>query len=306
MPTSSSTTESNTKASVEATVVMNSRPQTAANSAVVRSVDRELLQCLRSGESKAIGDLTQQLGVTATAVRQRVERLLEVGLIAREKVVAGRGRPTYRYVLTPAGYRRAGADATELAEAMWAEIVAMADGETRENLISAIASRLGRQFAAALREGSNREPSTASGESTTSDPATEEVRADETEAVAHSATCSCHQSTDSESFHLRMQRLTSMLQNKEISASLIEPDSDEDGVLPVLDIEACPFPSLTAAAGDRSMCRLEEQMLSEALGEDVHLSSCRLDGDSCCQFTTKSDLESEASTKPDSSKTDSA
>jgi hypothetical protein len=33
------------------------------------------------------------------------------------------------------------------------------------------------------------------------------------------------------------------------------------------------------------MCRLEEQMISEALGHEVQLSSCRLDGDSCCQFT---------------------
>jgi predicted ArsR family transcriptional regulator len=33
------------------------------------------------------------------------------------------------------------------------------------------------------------------------------------------------------------------------------------------------------------MCRLEEQMISEALGQPVHLSSCRLDGDACCQFS---------------------
>ncbi|MFG0263728.1 MAG: helix-turn-helix transcriptional regulator [Rhodopirellula sp. JB055] len=271
MATSSSTSDSTSDPSSERPVsVATSRAQAAVNASAVRSVDRELLQCLRSGEPKAIGELTKQLGVTATAVRQRVERLLEVGLIAREKVVAGRGRPTYHYVLTPAGYRRAGADATELAEAMWAEIVAIPDGDVREKLISAIASRLGRQFAAALQ-------SDADGlmDHDKNKPA-----------------CSCQTNDGDEvSFQERMQRLTSMLQTKEISASLIEATSQTDGVLPVLDIEACPYPSLTAAAGDRSMCRLEEQMLSEALGEDVHLSSCRMDGDSCCQFSTKSDSD---------------
>lgn len=271
MATSPSTSDSTTDTSTEGPIsVVTSRSQPAVNAAAVRSVDRELLLCLRSGKPKAIGDLTEQLGVTATAVRQRVERLLEVGLIAREKVVAGRGRPTYHYILTPAGYRRAGADATELAEAMWAEIVAMADGDVREQLITAIASRLGRQFAAALR-------------------------GDADGVAVHDEkkpSCSCQQiGADQDSFQERMQRLTAMLQTKEISASLIEPASQQDGVLPVLDIEACPYPSLTAAAGDRSMCRLEEQMLSEALGEDVHLSSCRMDGDSCCQFSTKSDNE---------------
>ena len=37
------------------------------------------------------------------------------------------------------------------------------------------------------------------------------------------------------------------------------------------------------------MCRLEEQMISEALGQPVHLSSCRLDGDACCQFSAVTD-----------------
>ena len=41
----------------------------------------------------------------------------------------------------------------------------------------------------------------------------------------------------------------------------------------------------TDESDQRAMCRLEEQMISEALGQPVHLSSCRLDGDSCCQFS---------------------
>nr|WP_146579383.1 MarR family transcriptional regulator [Neorhodopirellula pilleata] len=220
----------------------------------VRSVDRELLLCLRSGEPKTIGELTEMLGVTATAVRQRVERLLETGLIDREKVVAGRGRPTFRYLLTVAGYRRAGADTTELAEAMWQEILNLPDGEVREGLVSAIAKRMGRQYAMAMKTGE----------------------------------------TPDGPLAMRMQQLSAMLQRREIPAVVSSSHSRSgEADLPVLDIEACPYPSLTDASGDRTMCRLEEKMLSEALGKQVHLSSCRLDGDACCQFSSN---ESESET----------
>lgn len=205
----------------------------------LRSVDRELLLALRRGDAMTVGELTGSLGVTATAVRQRVERLLEKGLIDREKVVAGRGRPTYRYCLTVAGYRRVGANPSELADAMWHEILAIPDGELRERLVSAVAGRLGRQFAAGV------------------DAETRPV-----------------------SFEARMRRLADLLAAREIDSEV-----SRRGGLPVLDIGCCPFPSLTDESDERVMCRLEEQMLSEALGQPVHLSSCRLDGDQCCQFT---------------------
>ena len=209
----------------------------------LRSVDRELLIALRGADSVGIGDLIDSLGVTATAVRHRIDRLLEMGLIEREKVVAGRGRPTYRYRLTVTGHRRAGANPTEIADAMWREILDLDDSAAREHLMTAIAHRLGRQFAAVINED--------------------------------------------ESFEDRVQRLSEML-----TARHIDCDVTKLGQLPVLDIGACPYPTLTDTSDDRSMCRLEEQMFSEALGQPVHLSSCRLDGDSCCQF---SPVESETS-----------
>ena len=207
--------------------------------AQLRSVDRELLMALRRSEAMTVGELTESLGVTATAVRQRVERLLDRGLIDRDKVVAGRGRPTYRYRLTVAGHRCLGANPSELADAMWHEILALPDGQLRDRLISAVAARLGRQFS-----------------------------------VGDTAEAS------QESFEGRMRRLAEMLAAREIDSEV-----SRSGGLPVLDIGSCPFPSLTDDSDERVMCRLEEQMLSEALGQPVHLSSCRLDGDHCCQFT---------------------
>lgn len=209
----------------------------------VRGVDRELLLCLRDGDAKTIGELMDRLDVTATAVRQRVDRLLGLGLIDREKIVAGRGRPTFRYALTAAGSKRAGADVADLAESMWREILRLPAGEVRDRLISGVAQRLGRQYADAMRNA---------------------VQAGEL------------------SLSERLHLLSGLLRGHEIPAHV-----HQAGGLPVLDITACPYPNLTDDSSDRSMCRLEEQMLSEALGESVHLSSCRLDGDACCQFSSR-------------------
>ncbi len=208
----------------------------------LRFVDRQLLSAMRDGSSFTIGELTYALEVTATAIRQRIDRMLEVGLIAREKVVAGRGRPTFTYSLTVAGHRSTGANPVELADAMWQAILQIPDSCVRNDLLASVATRLGRQFASQM-----------------SLPASED------------------------SLKNRLQRLSEMM-----TARHMESEVSLDGELPVLDMNVCPFPSLTDASSDRAMCRLEEQMISEAIGTPVHLSSCRLDGDPCCQFSASS------------------
>ncbi|QDT09440.1 helix-turn-helix transcriptional regulator [Planctomycetes bacterium K23_9] len=226
---------------------MTNPPTTCNKPNEIRSIDRDLLVAMRQltvgqTDSVGVGELTELLGVTATAIRQRIERLLAMGLIDREKVSAGRGRPTFRYRLTVAGHRSVGANATALADAMWREILELDDPVARDHLLAGIATRLGKQYAA-------------------------DVRA----AAAES---------DGESFNTRMQRLSDLLTNRQMITHITQT-----GELPVLDIGACPYPTLTDVSDDRSMCRLEEQMFSEALGQKVELSSCRLDGDSCCQFS---------------------
>ncbi|MEM1227403.1 MAG: winged helix-turn-helix transcriptional regulator [Planctomycetota bacterium] len=223
-----------------------------AGGSSVRHIDRELLMCLRSGESQSIGELMSSLGVTATAVRQRVDRLLELGLIDREKIVAGRGRPSFRYLLTVDGFRAAGANTSDLAEAMWREILSFDDSEARSRLISGIARRMGGQIGHSIAPPASLDEDVARFDSETP------------------------------RFSERMRSVAQVLRDREVSVEFAEV-----GDLPVLDIAACPYPSLTDASDDRSMCRLEEEMLSEALGETVRLSQCRLDGDSCCQFSTE-------------------
>ena len=222
-----------------------------------RSSDAELLRLLRDGEPKTVDDLKQELGVTATAVRQRIERLLASGLIDREKVVVGRGRPNFRYTLTLDGYRFAGSDAGEFAEAMWREIMLLRDSPIRRRLISAIARRLGKMYAGRL-DGAK----AGSGHSAGADDS----------------------ATAGVAMLQRMRSLSDLLIRNHISAA-VHVDGAATSRLPVLDICACPYPTLRDTPSDRSLCKMEEEMLSEALGAPVQLTSCRLDGEQSCQFT---------------------
>ena len=215
-------------------------PNGKPDNSVVRSVDRELLRVMPAGELIGVGVLIDKLGVTATAVRQRIDRLLDRGLIERQKVVAGRGRPTYQYRLTDQGRRINSADSTELAEAMWQELLSIEDPELRDRMLMGIAKRLGKEYAARL----------------------EDAKLDADAPLED-----------------RMRLLSELLSDRRVNSDVISA-----GALPVLDISSCPFPTLTDGVSDHSMCRLEELLLSEALGEPVQLSQCRMDGDSCCQF----------------------
>ena len=234
--------------------VINHPPATADTS--VRDVDRDLLVAMRDGQTAGIGELTQRLQVTATAIRQRIERLLEARLIDREKSVAGRGRPTYHYCINNAGRQVIGADPSDLVQAMWEEILAIEDPQLRDLMLQRVAERLGREYAAQLDD---------------------EAPLDE-----------------------RMQRLSALLASRRVSSDVIS-----SGELPVLDIGTCPFPTLADGTNDHSMCRLEEKVLSEALGEQLQLSQCRLDGDACCQFSpaeqTASTDQPQATKQPASS-----
>src|SRR6476661_1758074 len=81
----------------------------------VRPIDQAVLDLLRSHQGMTVQDLIDRLEVTATAVRQRLDRLVQVELIERRKVVAGRGRPQFRYFLTALGMRYASASYASLA-----------------------------------------------------------------------------------------------------------------------------------------------------------------------------------------------
>jgi DeoR family transcriptional regulator, suf operon transcriptional repressor len=70
--------------------------------------DADLLDLLKQSGPLGVADLARALEVTATAVRQRLIRLLSKELIQREVVRNGRGRPKHRYWLTEKGVRETG------------------------------------------------------------------------------------------------------------------------------------------------------------------------------------------------------
>ena len=79
------------------------------------SSDKAMLDVLRQNGAVTISVLVAEMGVTATAVRQRLQRLMADGLIERQAENKGRGRPNHRYSLTEKGERSAGTNFADMA-----------------------------------------------------------------------------------------------------------------------------------------------------------------------------------------------
>ncbi len=109
----------------------------------VTDSDEYVLNLLRKRGGAEISELGQALGVTATAVRQRLARLMDDGLVCREEVVrGGRGRPSHRYRLTEKGTRSSGNNYAELVDVLWAEIRSIENPDVRGGLLKRIAKQL--------------------------------------------------------------------------------------------------------------------------------------------------------------------
>ena len=108
----------------------------------VESSDIGLLDLLRKRGSLTIAQLKSAMGVTNTAVRQRLVRLLAQGDIERQTERGLRGRPLHRYSLTEKGRRRAGENFADLAMALWQEIREIDDPQVRRGLLQRISRRL--------------------------------------------------------------------------------------------------------------------------------------------------------------------
>ncbi len=120
--------------------------------------DRNILDYLRRHGASTTSDLMEFAGVTATAIRQRVNRLMGQGLVLQSLAeTRGRGRPTHCYSLSPSGERASGDNFQDLATVLWNEIRAVKDSEVRQGLLKRIVVRFaeayrGRVQGANLRE----------------------------------------------------------------------------------------------------------------------------------------------------------
>ena len=108
--------------------------------------DRSLIDFLRRSGASTISDLVDFAGVTATAIRQRLNRLMEQGLVARNAEAIGRGRPTHRYSLTSAGMRVGGNNYEDLAGVLWSEVRSVENPDVRHGLLKRIVGRLAQSY----------------------------------------------------------------------------------------------------------------------------------------------------------------
>ena len=112
------------------------------------SNDRQFLDRLHRLESGTVPEICEEIGVTATAVRQRLNRLQGLGFVTRETVRCGRGRPHHAYRITDAGTRELGDNYADLAMILWNEVRNIEPIEVRvrilERVQGSLADRYGR------------------------------------------------------------------------------------------------------------------------------------------------------------------
>lgn len=109
---------------------------------VTEQSDAGLMDLLREAGSLGIAELAAAMHVTATAIRQRLVRLMAEGLIERDLAKTSRGRPSHRYRLTEKGIRQSGSNFADLAIALWQEIRQIKDPEVRSGLLRRIAQAM--------------------------------------------------------------------------------------------------------------------------------------------------------------------
>lgn len=104
--------------------------------------DKTMLDYMRREGAATVSALVNEMGVTATAVRQRLARLMADGLVQRQTERKSRGRPNHRYSLTEKGERAAGTNFADMAIVLWEEVKSVEVASVRRGLLKRIADRL--------------------------------------------------------------------------------------------------------------------------------------------------------------------
>lgn len=108
----------------------------------IETSDKGMLDYMRREGAVTISSLVKEMGVTATAVRQRLHRLMADGLVERRTERLNRGRPNHRYSLTEKGERAAGTNFADMAMVLWEEVKNIPDDNIRRGLLKRLATRL--------------------------------------------------------------------------------------------------------------------------------------------------------------------
>jgi predicted ArsR family transcriptional regulator len=107
------------------------------------SSDRALLDLIRRDGPLTVVEMASRLGVTATAIRNRLTRLLGTGLVERHSKHQDRGRPRHTYQASVEAQKRLGQNYTDLALVLWDELMStVADRKLRRLLFIRVTDRL--------------------------------------------------------------------------------------------------------------------------------------------------------------------
>lgn len=104
--------------------------------------DREFLDQLNRMGSGTVQEICEEMGVTATAVRQRLQRLQSLNFIQRDTVRQGRGRPHHTYSVTSSGHQELGDNYSDLAMILWRELRQIENPAVREAVFERICQSL--------------------------------------------------------------------------------------------------------------------------------------------------------------------
>jgi DeoR family transcriptional regulator, suf operon transcriptional repressor len=111
------------------------------------SSDRDLLDLIRRRGPMTVAEMGADLGVTGTAIRNRLARLLGSGLVERRTEHGGRGRPRHAYQASVEAQKRLGQNYAELAFVLWEEMMStVADRKLRRLLFTRITERLAEMY----------------------------------------------------------------------------------------------------------------------------------------------------------------
>lgn len=113
--------------------------------------DEEFLQQLQQSGGSTIQELCDSSGVTATAVRLRLTRLQTLGLVERQPIRTGRGRPHHAYRVTDAGRQKLGNNYSELAMLLWHELSNIEEPVVREKVTNRLREALIRRYGRSVR-----------------------------------------------------------------------------------------------------------------------------------------------------------
>src|SRR5918998_6850277 len=110
---------------------------------MTESSDRRLLDLIRREGPLDVAAMGRQLGVTPTAIRNRLTRLVGSGLVERRCLTGGRGRPKFTYQASAEAHKRLGQNYADLAVALWDEMMrTVEDRKLRRLLFARITERL--------------------------------------------------------------------------------------------------------------------------------------------------------------------